>query len=369
MKFTLTLLILLSATNQLCRAQSGYSYTQPMELEDGWKTSNLHSTAVDTSRLYSFFNQMMQVDHKLNSVLLIKDDQLIIEEYFNGYDVNALHDLRSVTKSIKSILLGIAIDNGIIDNINDPISKYLKSHEPEKSLDDRKDEITIRHLITMSTGWDCNDWDRKSKGQEDRVYKKDDWIQYTLDLPMINNPGEISTYCSMGVIIMAEIISQASGLSLIEFAEQHLFSPLEIADVMWGHTSNKDVISSANRLYLKPRDAAKIGQLILNKGIWNGNQIVSPEWIEVATSKKTTISGTPYGYLWWMIPFKVNERIINSITATGNGGQYIMVIPELDMVGIFTGGYYNSEEDKLAFAIMNNVLIPTFLDNNDTNQD
>src|SRR5690606_26953897 len=159
--------------------QNTYTYSQPKQLNDGWKTSHLNSQRIDTSRIYQLFTQLQNGENKLHSVVLLKNSQIIIEEYFNGHSVNKQHDLRSATKSIVSILLGIAIDKGFIDRIDDPMLKYLKSKVPTKNLDKRKDEITIRHLITMSTGLDCNDWDKKSKGQEDRVYRKRDWIQYT----------------------------------------------------------------------------------------------------------------------------------------------------------------------------------------------
>ena len=212
----------------------------------------------------------------------------------------------------------------------------------------------------MSAGWDCNDWDRKSKGQEDRVYKKSDWIQYTLDLPIINDPGAVSNYCTMGVVLLAELISQASGLSIDQFAAQYLFDPLGISNVQWGHTADKEVISSGKRLSMTPRDMAKIGQLVLNEGNWKGSQIISAQWIRSATTTQTMITGVEYGYLWWNIPFRSEEDTLIAKTATGNGGQYIMVLPKMNLVAIFTGGAYNSQEDKLAFAIMKDVLIPTF---------
>ncbi len=346
--------------SMLSYGQNTYTYSQPTELEDGWKTSNLKSQNIDTTRIYQLFSQLKDGKNKLHSVLLVKNNQIIIEEYFNGHSVNKQHDLRSVTKSIRSILLGIAVDKRLIDTIDDPISKYLKSKVPEKNLGKTKDEITIRHLITMSTGLDCNDWDKKSEGQEDKVYRKKDWVQYTLDLPMVNEPGTVSNYCSMGVLLLAEILSEASGMSIDEFAEKHLFEPLGISNVSWGHTSNKDVIPSGKRLYMTSRDMAKIGQLILNNGKWNGTQVVSEKWIKESTTPKTKIAGMDYGYLWWNIPFKQEEEIMVSKVATGNGGQYIMVLPELDMIAVFTGGAYNSQEDKLPFAIMKDVFLPTF---------
>lgn len=354
------LIIIALCLSSFCYGQHAYSYSQPKELEDGWKTNHLKSQKIDTAGIYQLFDQIQKGKSKLHSALLIKNDQIIIEEYFNGYAVNKQHDLRSTTKSIRAILMGIALDKGFIDSIDDPISKYLKNPVPKKNLDVRKEKITIKNLLTMSSGLDCNDWDNKSKGQEDKVYKKKDWLQYTLDLPMVNDPGTVSNYCSMGVVLIAEIISQASGMTIDTFAEQYLFNPLGITNISWNHTSNKDVISSGNRLYMTPRDMAKIGKLILNNGMWNEKQIVSKNWIVESTTPKTKITGIDYGYLWWNIPFKVKDKIIVSKVATGNGGQYIMVFPELDIITVFTGGAYNSQEDKLPFAIMQNIFLPTF---------
>ncbi|WKN40747.1 serine hydrolase domain-containing protein [Tunicatimonas pelagia] len=346
--------------NTASYGQNTYTYQQPEKLEDGWMTSDLQSQKIDTTRIYQLFSQLQREEHKIHSVLLVKDGRLILEEYFGGNSVDQPHDLRSTTKSIRAILMGIAIDKGVIESVNDPIFKYLKTPVPTKNLDDRKEDITIKHLLTMSTGLECNDWDKKSKGQEDRVYKKKDWLQYTLNLPMVNDPGTVSNYCSMGVVLAAEIISQASGTAIDQFAEKCLFEPLGIHNVQWGHTSDKNVIPSGKRLYLTSRDMAKIGQLILNRGQWNGKQVVSAQWIEEATTPKTKITGIDYGYLWWNIPFKVNGNITIAKVATGNGGQYIMVIPEMDMVAVFTGGAYNSEEDKLPFAILRDIFLPTF---------
>jgi len=362
MKFSAVLTILSLFVTTLCFGQSTYTYSPPSELEDGLDTADMRTLKFDTTLIYRLFSQVVTGGNKLHSVLVVKDGQLIIEEYFNNHSVNKQHDMRSVTKSIRSILLGIAIDKGFIESVNDPITKYLKSHNPEKNPDNRKEEITIKHLLTMSSGWDCNDWDKKSQGQEDKVYRKKDWIQFTLDLPMINDPGTVSTYCSMGAILVAEIISQSSGMTIEEFADEYLFKPLGINNLSWGHTSNKEVIPSAKRLYMTSRDLTKVGLLMLNGGKWNNEQIVSEKWVRESTVAKTKITEMDYAYFWWNIPFNVNGKVINSVTATGNGGQYIMIFPEFDLVAVFTGGAYNSQEDKLPFAIVDKVFLPTFAD-------
>ncbi len=360
MKDIITLVLLALFISTLCYGQDTYANNQPKELGDGWKTHNLASKTSDSALVFKLLSQVKNGQNRVHSILLIKNEQLIIEEYFNGYSVEKVHDLRSVTKSILSILMGIAIDKGFIEDVDEPITKYLKSPVPNKNLDDRKEEITIKHLLLMSSGLDCNDWDKNSRGQEDKVYKQKDWLQYTLDLPMVNDPGSISNYCSMGTILTAEIISRASGITIDKFAENYLFQPLGITNVNWGHTSHKDVLPSGKRLNMTSRDMAKIGQLIINKGNWKGKQVVSEGWVGESTTPKTKIAGIDYGYFWWNISFNVNEKKFVSKTATGNGGQYIMIIPEIDMVAVFTGGAYNSQEDKLPIAIMKDIFLPTF---------
>lgn len=344
--------------NGLCQDQ--YKYIAPKPINDGWQTKSLKDSSLNLDGFHQLFQQLQNQPHDIHSLLVIQDHQLVLEEYFNGYSMHQPHDLRSVTKSIRSLLLGIAIDQGFISSIDDSIFQYLKSHKPRKYLDHTKNDITIRHLLTMSSGLDCNDWDKKSKGQEDKVHKKKDWIQYTLDLPMIHNPGEVASYCSMGTVILAEIISQATDMSLQTFAQKYLFDPLDIKNAKWGHTEEKDVISSGKRLHLTSREMGKIGQLILNQGNWNGKTIISSDWIQESTIAKTKITGIDYGYLWWNLPFPTPHGVQVSKTATGNGGQYLFAFPDLNLVAIFTGGAYNSEKDKIPFAIVREVILPTF---------
>ena len=361
MRITVIPLLLLSFVTANGFGQKPYEYAVPVALADGWKTNDFRSRPIDTTKIYRLFGQLQQGEHKLHSILLAKNSEIVIEEYFDGNTVDKQHDLRSATKSITSILLGIAIDKGFIASIDDPISKYIKGPVYTLALDGGKDKITIRHLVTMSSGLDCNDWDKGSKGQEDKVYRKQNWIQYFLDLPLGNEPGTVSNYCTMGQVLSAEIISLASGITLDKFADKYLFGPMGITNMSWGHTSKREVIPSAKRAYMTTRDMAKIGLLVLHKGKWNDQQLVSEHWIAEATAGHTKITGLDYGYLWWNIPFRVNDKIVLSKAALGNGGQYILIFPEVDMVAVFTGGAYNSEQDKLPFAIMTDVFLPAFI--------
>ncbi|MBC6998608.1 serine hydrolase [Cytophaga sp. FL35] len=340
-------------------AQYDYNYPPPIEKNDGLEVASLLEFTTDTTNLFKLLHQLKEHENHLHSMLFFKDGQLLLEEYFNGQKPEEVHDLRSVTKSIRALLVGIAIDKGFIKSVDDSIEKYFGTVYSEVDWSVKR-KITIENLLTMSSGLDCNDWNKKSKGQEDRVHKKKDWITYTLQLPLVNEPGTVSNYCSMGTVLLAEIIRIASGMEIDEFAQKYLFEPLGIIHQKWGHTSSKEVITSGKRLYLRSRDLAKLGLLVANQGNWKGNQLVSSNWIMEATTSKTKITNLDYGYLWWSIPLQSNGNILVSKTATGNGGQYIFIIPDNDLVVIFTGDAYNLPEDKLPFTIMQKAILPLF---------
>ena len=342
-------------------AQENNGYSAPGQKNDGWMVTDLETLGFDFNRVDQVLKKLHTDPHKIDAILAVHNGKLILEEYFNSYTIDSRHDLRSVTKSITSLLIGIALEQGYINSIDDPISKYLEAKR-KKNPDPRKEKISIRHLLTMSPGWECDDWNPKSAGQEDRVYRKKDWVQYTLDLPMERDPGSSASYCSMGVIILKTILEKSSNMTIDAFAQKFLFDPLGITNPKWDHTSDKKVITAGKRLYLSPRQLAKIGQLVLNNGIWEGAQIVPDKWIREATSRHTKITDVAYGYLWWRLPFRQGNTVYEALLATGNGGQYIMIFKELDLVFLFTGSAYNSDADKIPFAFVNDILLRTFLD-------
>lgn len=360
MRSSICILILI-ITGQVLVAQSSYRYNPPENLNDGWPTNDLRTILKDTSLLYKMFNQLPDGDHDLRSTLVIQKGELLLEKYLKGASANSQQDMRSATKSVRSLLIGIAVDKGFINSIDDPINKYLGDLAPKKNLDPQKSQITIRHLLTMSPGWDCNDRDQKSQGQEDRIYRKNNWLQYALDLPMKNLPGEVTNYCSIGTVMLMEVLSRATKMSVDIFAATYLFEPLGISNYRWDHTSNKKVNAAAKRLYMTPRDMAKIGQLVLQEGQWNDQQIVSKDWIALSTKQHTQIDGSGYGFLWWMTAFPNKNSAIQGFAASGNGGQYIVIFPSKELVFVFTGAAYNSPKAQLPLFIMRDVFIPTFV--------
>ena len=191
------------------------------------------------------------------------------------------------------------------------------------------------------------------------MYRKKDWIQYVVDLPALANPGDTSLYCTGGVVLLGEIISQAAGMGLDTFASRYLFEPLGIKNAQWRYFNQQKKVDSGGHLHLTPRDMGKIGQLILNQGKWRGAQVVSENWIAVSTRVHTQVDKTDYAFLWWRIPFEVNGSVVQAICARGNGGQCIFVLPSLNLVAVFTGGNYNSPNAHLPFEIMKKVVLPS----------
>ncbi len=354
----LFLLILLLISGRLL-AQQPYKYEKPTELEDNWQVGNLKDEGMDLAPYEQFLTALNAQEHKMHSMLLIKNGKLVMEEYFNGFDHETRQDMRSVTKSVISLLVGIAIEKGHIGSVDDPVAKYLYEFRTAAEDEPRKRMITIEHLLTMSSGMDCNDWDKKSAGQEDKLYKKRNWYDFMADLPMLRDPGSESYYCTGGVMLLTRILELTSGFDWRSQANEYIFNPMGITDVEYDHTSNKKMPSASHRLYMRPRDVAKLGQLVLKWGQWDRKQLVPASWIEQISFRKTQISGLDYSYLWWKLPFEKDSKKVDATCATGNGGQYILIFPEYDLVAVFTGGAYNSQEDKLPFAIVNKVILPS----------
>jgi len=261
------------------------------------------------------------------------------------------------------LLLGIAIDKGLIGDTSDPALGYLTKAYPDlRPSAPSLDKITLAHLLTMSSGLECDDRDRKSKGQEDRMYRKKDWVRYFFELPSVNPPGAISHYCTGGVVALGRVIAEASGLTVPEFARRHLFGPLSFKGERWSLFDRDRQTDTGGHLYLRPRDLAKIGQLVLQQGQWRGEQLVSAEWLQRSTREQTRIDGgRAYGYLWWIGGAQTKDQNFNFIFSSGNGGQFLFILPHPELVVVFTGGNYNSPKAGLPIQLLGNYVVPSIL--------
>jgi CubicO group peptidase (beta-lactamase class C family) len=260
------------------------------------------------------------------------------------YDADTRHNLASVTKSFTSALVGIAVDRGLIDGVDAKLFDFFPEHA---DLSDKtKAEITLWHLLTMTSGLE---WNEGEYGYEDRrndliqLFYVSDPVAYILAKPALAAPGKKWYYSGGNTNLLGEIIKKATGQRMDAFAEEHLFAPLGITSFQWDHL-NSQVIHASGNLQLRPRDLAKFGQLYLDDGLWQGKQIVSSEWVQQSTRAQTALPGRSssegYGYQWWIKTYRLGSAPVTCFYAAGWGGQRIAVLPELDMVVVLTGGNY-----------------------------
>ena len=341
--------------------QREYTYQLPKKIDDAWEISSLVEEGVDPKQITDLMLAILTEKYKnIHSVLLVKNGNLILEEYFYGYNRKKLHQIRSATKSIGSVLTGIAIDQGFIRDTNERINTYFTSYEHERKSDKGVKAITLRHLLTMTSGYDCDDHKGGFKCERN-MYKSDDWVEYALNLPMANQPGEHWAYNSSSLILLSEIISKTSRMTIPDFANKYMFNPLGIKNFQWGF-SPKGRAWLAGNAKMTPRDMAKFGYMIQNSGRWGKKQIVSQKWIKESVEKHAVSRvGWGYGYLWWVGESITNNQTIRAFWAAGNGGNYIFILPRLNVVAVFTGGNYNDISEVQVFGMLSNYLMPAIL--------
>jgi CubicO group peptidase (beta-lactamase class C family) len=335
-----------------------YNYQPPKKDLDGLLTGTLDNTGLDKALL----NEMMQkiVDGtyaNIHSVLIIKDGKLVFEEYFYEYSKTKLHEMRSATKSIISALTGIAIDKGFIKSKTETVLSYFPEYT-FKNLTDDKRQITIENLLTNQSGLDCDVSNPKSEGNETTMNNSDDWIQFTLDLPMIDVPNGRGMYCSGNPITLGRIIEKATKMTLPDFAKQTLFKDISIKNFKWNFKPDASSSETFCQVYLTPRDMAKFGLLYLNKGMWADKQVISKNWIDESFTKHSVIQGVNYGYLWWLKYLEVNGIRFFGKAAQGNGGQKIYIWEDQNMVTVITGGNYNSQSPS--DELIQKYILPAF---------
>ena len=347
-----------------------YVYTVPTQTDDGWETASLTDVGMDETPIAQFMNEALNnLEHKIHGILIVKSGRLVFEEYFPGYafyhgpltefDRETKHNLASVTKSFTSALIGLAIDNGFIQNVNQKMFSFFPEYIDLNN--DEKDKITLEHLLTMTSGLE---WDESTFSYSDprndvfQLFHQNDPIRFILNKPMVTEPGTQFLYSSGSANVLGEIIRKTTGLRADDFAREYLFSPLGITDYKWVILPN-NVLFTSGDLKLRPRDMAKLGDLYLHDGVWKGQQIISEWWVEKST--RSFINADPgweYGYKWWLYTYEINSQQIESYSARGWGGQNIIVFPSLDMVVVTTAGYYDDRDLEFQIGV---ILIPTIL--------
>lgn len=303
-----------------------------------------------------------------HSVLISRNGKLIYENYFDGYDANVPHDMRSSSKSISSAIVGIAQDQSLFKSVEQSIFDFLPA-KYQIQKDRLKEKINIQSLLTMSSGLDAIDYginaNPKSPAVEDNFQMANDWTAAVLSAPMINNPNTKANYGSANPYLLGIAMDSLISEPLELFMDQNLFQKLAISNYIIQTDLNGDPYFGGG-MYLTPKDMLKFGELYLNKGKWNSKRIISEKWIESSFKNYRVLENTKdkngYGYLWWHNIYQSNGKSIESIEARGAGGQYIFVVPSLKTVVIITSGNYRNGKTQQPETIFETYILP-YLEN------
>lgn len=329
-----------------------------------WQAADPATLGMDADKLSELEPIIKSEYSNINGIVVVRNGYIAYEGYYNGYGPDDAHHVTSVTKSILSALIGIAIDAGYIKNVDQKVLEFFPEYVPD-AADTQKREITIRHLLTMTAPYPFEDWHEPL----DKMCMQPDWVKYTLD--MLGQKGTIGAfkYSTAGAHLLSTIITRSTGKSAREFANERLFKPIgmqEIPDYEMKSFGFEDLfgenvkgwVADPNRnstggwgLTLNPRDMARFGFLYLNHGIWDNNQVVSKTWIE----ESTAINPNNYGYLWWIR----EEDGIRTYLALGDGGNVICCLPEKDLVIAIASQFIITPRDR--WTLIKEHIIPAII--------
>ncbi len=326
----------------------------------GWTVSTLDEEGLDARQIAELADFLVGEPHRdFKGLAIARNGKLVYEGYFNGHDRDALVDIRSATKSLTSILAGVAIEEGLLDGVDTPM---LPALWPEyAALEDAAQKKTIRleDLLTMSSGLDADDDRPESPGSEDYFYESSDWLRFILGLPMIHSPGKHWAYASANTFLLGAMIEEAAGVTLASYAEDGLFDALGVTDYHWAESPKGRTVGQGN-LSLRLVDMTKFGQLFLDHGQWAGEQLISKDWVQASIVGRYPVPWEhydEYGYGWYLHTQAVHGRDLGYYFASGNGGNKIYVVPDERLVVAIQSEAYNTNYgQRRSLRVLTSVL-------------
>ena len=298
-----------------------------------WKTAEPEAQGMNSLTLSNGIKELQQAGTNIHSLLIIRNNHVVLDAAFYPYRQQYAHDIASVTKSVMSLLIGIAIDKGFIRSEQDTVMNYFPGHTIKNSA---LKILTIKNLVNMASGFQCSSANREKELEQ--MQDQADWAGFMLDLPFSSKPGEKFSYCSGNFYLLAEILQRATKMKCHDFARRYLFDVLQFGTTYWDE-NKKGVNHGWGDLYMRPYDLAKIGSLILQEGKWNGKQVVSAGWIQKIQPLYYIHGTESYGYGWWL-----DSESPDEIQAMGRGGQRMFVLKDKNVIIVTTGGGFDAGE-------------------------
>ena len=315
-----------------------------------WRTSIPEQQGMDSARLGEMLDQIQQEGYPIHGIAVVRNGYLVMEAYVYPFRAEDRHYIASCTKSFVSALIGIALEQGYLDNVDHKLLDLFPDRTVA-NISGQKEAITLEHLLTMSSGLD---WPgaKLNESLQAQMTHSQDWVQFVLNRPMAQEPGRQFRYNSGGSHLLAATIRQTTGQTPLEFARKNLFGPLGITNVYWPADPTGLNVGGGG-LELRLTDLARFGYLYLQEGVWEGQAVLPAEWVAASTTAQieTGYLDYQYGYQWWVDP-------AGGYHAQGYGGQYIFVIPELNMVVVFVSGFTDAEMETVPTDLLKTFIIP-----------
>lgn len=334
---------------------AGYSYHPPSPGDDGWETGSLEDVGMAVGPIEEMIRMMIETPMDsvtapyIHAVLIARHGKLVLEEYFHGFSGDVPHEMRSASKTVTSTLVGIASHEGEPVDIDSRVYSIIDGPVLPEDLEPRKKRMSVKHLLTMTSGLACDDNDNESPGNEGRMQNQTnqpDWVRYALDLPMVYEPGEHVAYCSASTNAAGGVLARASGSWVPDLYQRYFARPMEMGLYHMNLMPNGEAYGGGG-LHIKGRDLLKMGQIFLDGGKWKTEKLLGDEWVRDAITPFAHMLDQGYGYAWWILSFPYENRTVQAFYAGGNGGQYVIGIPDLDLAIVFFGGNYGQAATHL----------------------